>query len=86
MGIGINLSDTISIQNSLKRADSLSPLLFNFALEYAFTRVQKNKKGLKLNETHQLLTYADDINIVRESRGTVKKTQNLYWTLVRRLV
>jgi len=28
---------------------------------------------LKLNGTHQLLAYADDVNILRGSVGTVKK-------------
>jgi hypothetical protein len=56
--IGKHLSDSLPIQNGLKQGDALSPLLFNFALEYAIRMV-----GMKLNGTHQLLAYADDVNV-----------------------
>jgi hypothetical protein len=48
-------------------------LLFNSALKYAIRRVQANQDGLKLNGTHQLLVYADDVNILGGSVHTVKE-------------
>ena len=59
--------------NSMKQRDALTTLLFNFALEYAIRRVQVNQIGLKLNGTHQLLAYADDLNILGVSVHTVKE-------------
>jgi len=48
-------------------------MLFNFPLEYANRRVQVNQDGLKLNGTHKLLVYADDVNILGGSKHTLKK-------------
>jgi hypothetical protein len=67
------LSDTFPIQNGLKHGDVLPPLLFNFALEYAIMKFHKNQVGLELSGTHQLLVYADDINLFGDSIKTIKE-------------
>jgi hypothetical protein len=63
--VGKNLSDIFPSRNGLKQGDALSPLLFNFVLEYAIWTVQVNQNGFKINSAPQLLVYADDINILR---------------------
>ena len=73
--MGKNLSEMFPIRNGLKQGDALSPMLFNFALEYAIKRVQVNQDGLKLNGTHQLLAYADYVNILGGNVHTVKENE-----------
>jgi len=70
---GKNLSGMFPIGNGLKKGDTLSPLLFNFALEYTIKRVQVNQDGLNLNGTHLLLVYSDDVNIFGGSVHTIEK-------------
>jgi len=65
------------IENGLKKGDALSPLLFNFDLEYAIRRVQVNQDGFKLNDTHSfwfmlmVLIYWEEVHIL------YRKTQKL---------
>jgi len=61
------------IRNGLKQGDVLSPLIFNLALDSAIMRVQANQDGLKLNGTHQLRVYADDVNILGRNVRTIKE-------------
>jgi hypothetical protein len=69
--IGKHLPNSFPIQNGLKQGDVLSPLLFKFPIEYASRKVQENQVGLKLNGTHQLLAYADYVNLLGDDIDTI---------------
>jgi len=45
------------------KGDTLLSLLFNSALQYAIRSVKANHKFLKFNGTHQVIIYADDVNL-----------------------
>jgi hypothetical protein len=67
-----------TIRNSLKQGDALLTLLFNVALECAIRSVQVIQDGLKLNGTHQLRVYADDVNILGGSVRTIKEHAEVF--------
>jgi hypothetical protein len=67
------LSHNSFTQNGLNQGHASSPLLFNFALEYAIRKVQETRVGLKFNGTHQLIDYADDVNLLGDNIDTMKK-------------
>jgi hypothetical protein len=75
--IGKRLSVSFPIQNGLNQEDALSPLLFNFALEYAIMKVQENQVGLKLNGTHQLLAYGDDMILLGDNIHAINKNTEI---------
>jgi hypothetical protein len=45
-------------------------LLCNFVLECPIRKVEGNQKGSKLNGTHKLLVYADDVSIMGDNINT----------------
>jgi hypothetical protein len=67
------VTDDFPIQSSLKQGYALSPLLFNFALEFTIRKVQANQVGVKLNGTYQLLAKVDDVNLLRNDKDSIWK-------------
>jgi hypothetical protein len=67
------LSDNSLIQKGLKQEDVLSSLLFNYAIRNG----QETQVRLKLNGTHQLLAYANDVNLMGDNIDTIKETEKL---------
>jgi len=74
----------LHIKGGMKQ-DASTPSIFNFPLKYAIRRVQVNQDGLKLNGTHQLLVYADVVNVWGRSIHTIKKKLEDEYSLVSRL-
>jgi hypothetical protein len=61
------------IKSGLKQGDALSPLFLNFTLGCTISRVQVNQDGLKLNCTHQLLVYTEEVHTLSGNIHTIKK-------------
>ncbi|KAJ4448117.1 hypothetical protein ANN_10129 [Periplaneta americana] len=53
-------------------------------LEYAIRKVQDNREGLELNGLHQLLVYADDVDMLGENSQTIRGTREFYLKQVKR--
>ena len=56
-----------------KLKDVLTPLFFNFSVEYNIIRIHLKQYGLKLNGAHKLLVYADDVNILGGNVQSVER-------------
>jgi hypothetical protein len=68
-----------------QKGDALSPLLFNIALDDAIGKIQESQVGLKLNQTRELLVYAD-VNLLEENINTIKQNTDRLCGLVVRVL
>jgi hypothetical protein len=50
---------------------------FRCFLDYIIRKDQENQIGLELNGTHQLLVYADDVNLLGDSINAIKENTQL---------
>jgi hypothetical protein len=62
--IGNHMPDSFLIHHGIKIGVALSTLPFNCVVVNAIRMDKKNHVGLKLSGTHQLLAYADDVNLL----------------------
>ena len=67
------MSDRFPIRNGLNQGDALARMFFSFPLEHAIKRVQVKQNGLKQNDTHQVLAYAFDVNVLGGSIHNLKE-------------
>jgi len=66
------LSEALTVKTGLKQGDTISPLLFNLALEKAGKMMEVEESGIAINDRRvHVLGFADDLNIVSESLESV---------------
>ena len=56
----------------------LSPLLFNFFLEFSISKVQESNLGRYMNGTHQVLSYADDVKLIGDDIRNANMLLNIF--------
>ena len=64
--------ESIPIIRKNEYHNDLTDLLFNFALEYAIRKEQETNLGLDMNGTHQVLAYADNVNLIGDDIRTIE--------------
>jgi hypothetical protein len=74
----MNIYIKFHTENALKWGYVLLTLLSNFMLKYAVLKVQENQQELKLNRSHYILVYSDNINMLGKNINTTTKITEIY--------
>ena len=67
----------LPVEIGLKQGDVFSPLIYNFALECAIRKVQETNLGLDMNDTHEVLAYAEDVNLIGDGNRTIERNADV---------
>jgi hypothetical protein len=72
------LSDTFHIKNYLKHGVDFSPLLFDFALEYAIMKVHENQQEVEISGASQFPVCVDHVILLGENINIAKKSTETF--------
>lgn len=72
-----NICQIFPLHIDVKQGNALSQVVFSSALECVIMNVQENKEGLELNGTHQLLVYANDVNLLVKNISNMRRKKKL---------
>ena len=63
----------------MKRGNAFSPLLqvFNIALQCAIKKLQVTNLELYMNDSHQALTYANDVNLIVDDTRAIERNADI---------
>ena len=69
-------TSTASVTMWLLQFQALENLV-NFALEYAIRKEQETNLGVHINGAHQVLPYADDVNVIGDGIRTTERNADV---------